>query len=43
MLALTTTGDIWVGGALTIANLIIGVAIVLLVRHLLRGQAPTHS
>ena len=43
MLALTTTGDILAGGGLTLANLIIGMVIVLLVRHLLRGQAPTHD
>lgn len=43
MLALTTTGDILAGGGLTLANVIVGVLIVLLVRHFLRGQAPTHE
>jgi hypothetical protein len=32
------TGDVVLGGGLTLANVLVGLVIVLIVKHLLRGQ-----
>jgi hypothetical protein len=35
---LATTGDVWLGAALTLANVLAGMLVVIGVRHILRSQ-----
>jgi hypothetical protein len=35
---LATTGDVWLGAGLTLANVVLGILVLLFARHLLRNQ-----